>query len=586
MTCPYRPCILIPTYNHTEALPGILAHLETLSLPVIIVDDGSEADKAARIDALVARNQHVSCHRHPENLGKGAAVLTGLAQVAEAGYSHALQIDADGQHELAAVERFLEMAKVHPEAVIAGQPVFDQSIPRSRRLGRKFTDFWVVIHTLSRHITDSMCGFRVYPLEAALAIAANTRIGRRMDFDTDILVRLFWRGTPIIMQPVRVTYPEENFSNFRMREDNVAISWMHTKLFFGMLRRLPILAFRPVPQTLHGQPRTSSHWARQAERGAQWGLPLLARIYRLFGRRVCLMLIAPAVLYFYATGKTQRAASKLYLGRVHKLAGRPGQPGRLASLWHFFSFAKAMLDMFAAWSGNIPVAAIQGVERGSFADAKAAGQGLLIVTAHLGNPEVIRAVATRNKRWRVNVLVHTLNAERFNRLIAQFAPEAPVRLIQVTDLGLDSVFLLQEAIDRGEWVVSVADRIPVGPSTRVSRLPFLGEPAPFPQGPFILASLLKCPIYTMFCLCEGHGYRVVFDKLMDRLELPRATREARLREAMQEFVTRLEDELRQEPLQWYNFYDFWNPALPASDPNASLRPSNPANPQFAAGKGP
>jgi predicted LPLAT superfamily acyltransferase len=210
-------------------------------------------------------------------------------------------------------------------------------------------------------------------------------------------------------------------------------------------------------------------------------------------------------------------------------------------------------------SGDIRVAALRGVDEDALAAAKTTDRGAFVVTAHLGNPEVIRAVADLNRRWRVNVLVHTRHAEHFDRLLARIAPDAGFRLIQVADLGVDKAILLKEDVDRGEWVVSVADRIPVGAPGRVTWVPFLGEPAPFSQGPFILASVLEIPIFTMFSLREDATYRVWFEKLADGLQLRQGARDELLREVIGRFVARLEARLVQAPLQWFNFLDFWHP---------------------------
>jgi predicted LPLAT superfamily acyltransferase len=529
-----------------------------LALPVLIVDDGSEAEQRRAIERLVETHASVWCLRHDHNRGKGAAVLGGLREAAARGFSHVFQIDADGQHDLAAVAGFLEAARRHPDAVIAGAPIFDRSITLTRRLGRRITDFWVAVHTLSLRISDAMCGFRVYPVAPSVALANRTSIGRRMDFDIEVLVRLFWAGTPVAMLPVKVVYPPDNFSNFRMLRDNIAISLAHTRLFLGMLRRLPRI-LRNRPRRIDLASRQGRHWADHRERGTYLGLLVLAAIRGLLGRRACVVIMTPVVLYFFATGREQRRASKDYLRRLHAAGHLPRTPGLIDRMRHFMSFGTSSLDMVTAWTGGIRPTMVRGIEGGPFAAVKRAERGAVVLSAHLGNPEIIRAIAHLDKRWRVNVLVHTAHAERFNRLITRIAPDAPVRLIQVTELGVDTAILLQQAVDRGEWLVSMADRIPLGTSGRVSWIPFLGEPAPFPQGPFILAALLKAPVFTMFCLREGRTYRVWFERLSDRLELPRSEREERLREAMVIFVSRLEAQLIHAPLQWYNFFDFWRP---------------------------
>jgi len=241
----FKPCIVVPVYNHEHAIGTVLAGLLRHEAPCILVDDGSSAVCAAVLDALVhGHADRVTLVRLPHNQGKGAAVLAGFRRAAELGYTHVLQIDADGQHETADVPKFLMTAAAQPAAVVAGHPVYDASVPKARLYGRYATHIWVWINTLSLDIKDSMCGFRVYPVAPVNALAARHSIGARMNFDTDILVRLFWEGLQVINLPTRVSYPSDGVSHFRVWHDNVQISWMHTLLFFGMLARIPRLLAR------------------------------------------------------------------------------------------------------------------------------------------------------------------------------------------------------------------------------------------------------------------------------------------------------------------------------------------------------
>jgi hypothetical protein len=137
-----------------------------------------------------------------------------------------------------------ELARASPTAIIAGVPVFDASAPAARRIGRKLTTLWVRINTLSSRIDDAMCGFRVYPLASVMQLSARASFGSRMEFDPEILVRAVWAGIPLVSMPTNVTYPSDGVSHFKMWRDNVRISWMHTRLFFGMLWRLPVLLAR------------------------------------------------------------------------------------------------------------------------------------------------------------------------------------------------------------------------------------------------------------------------------------------------------------------------------------------------------
>lgn len=237
-------CAVVPVYNHEHAVGAVVAALRAHGLPVLMVDDGSRAECAAVLDRLAAADAGVTLLRRAQNGGKGAAVSDGLCAALAAGYTHALQIDADGQHDTADVPRFLAAATATPDRAIIGCPVYDASVPKGRLYGRYATHVWVWINTLSFRIADSMCGFRVYPLDVVVPLLRRTRIGRRMDFDVEVLVRLDWAGLRICNLPTQVRYPEDGVSHFRPLADNLVISWMHTRLFFGMLPRLPRLLLR------------------------------------------------------------------------------------------------------------------------------------------------------------------------------------------------------------------------------------------------------------------------------------------------------------------------------------------------------
>ena len=239
-------CIVIPFYNHPRTIAQVVKELEPLGLPCFIVDDGSDAQAQLALAQIENNVSWVKVRRLPENRGKGAAVMAGCDAAQVSGFTHALQIDADGQHDAADAARLLELAHRNPAAVISGEAIYDSTVPNSRRYGRYLTHVWVWINTLSFEIRDSMCGLRVYPLAATCAIWQADRIGQRMDFDVEIMVRLSWKGVRIISVPTRVIYPRDGISHFRMLEDNVYISRMHTRLFFGMLWRLPALLSRRI----------------------------------------------------------------------------------------------------------------------------------------------------------------------------------------------------------------------------------------------------------------------------------------------------------------------------------------------------
>ena len=240
----FHACAIVPVYNHEEPVVRVAHRLKSLGLPVILVDDGSSPACAAVLDHL-ATEPGFTLKRHAQNAGKGGAVKTGLAYAAELGFTHALQVDADGQHDLDDVPRLLAAAQASPTAMICGQPIFDASIPSSRKLFRYLTHGLVAINSLSGRMYDAMCGYRVYPVDAMSRIVTEERTGNRMDFDPEILVFWSWRKLPVETIETQVRYPEDGQSHFRMVLDNWFIARMHIRLFLRMLWRLTGLQREP-----------------------------------------------------------------------------------------------------------------------------------------------------------------------------------------------------------------------------------------------------------------------------------------------------------------------------------------------------
>lgn len=246
--------IAVPVFNHGEAFARMLPRIADLGHPVLAVDDGSAAATGGLLDELTRAYPALSVVHHERNVGKGGAVATAIRFAARHGYRHVLQIDADGQHDAGDVPRFLALAEANPDAVVLGVPVFDHSVPRVRRIARYLTHAFVWLETLSFDIGDAMCGFRVYPVAPVLRLLDRRWLGKRMDFDPEILVRLHWRGIDVLSVPTRVVYPDGGISNFRMWRDNALITGMHVRLTLGMLLRLPLLLGRRLGRKLGRKP--------------------------------------------------------------------------------------------------------------------------------------------------------------------------------------------------------------------------------------------------------------------------------------------------------------------------------------------
>lgn len=218
--------------------------LAVVGLTVIVVNDGSDAPTSDLLEQLSGRHDFLELVVRKANGGKGAAVKTGLRKADSLGFSHALQVDADGQHDPGEIPAFLRESEAYPESLILGHPNFGEDVPRARLYGRQLSRIMVWMQTLSLQIADPLFGFRVYPVKAAMRLMDRVSLGNRMDFDPEIAVRLYWQGVNVRNMKAKVHYPEDGVSHFQVIHDNLRLSWLHTRLLLGMLLRAPKLLVR------------------------------------------------------------------------------------------------------------------------------------------------------------------------------------------------------------------------------------------------------------------------------------------------------------------------------------------------------
>lgn len=236
----YKPIALIPHYNHAETVGKVVQALSEYGLPVLIVDDGSAPEQKRCLRSLETL-PNVWVEYRPNNGGKGTAMKAAFNIAFARGFTHAVQVDADGQHNLADVDKMTAISRENPRALICGKPIYGDDAPKSRLYGRKITNFWIAVNTLSMDIEDGMCGFRLYPLDGIMPIISSQKLGDRMDFDIEILVYSHWRKIPMIWLETSVEYKEDGVSHFRAWADNWLITKMHARLFFKMLGRILLL---------------------------------------------------------------------------------------------------------------------------------------------------------------------------------------------------------------------------------------------------------------------------------------------------------------------------------------------------------
>jgi predicted LPLAT superfamily acyltransferase len=297
-------------------------------------------------------------------------------------------------------------------------------------------------------------------------------------------------------------------------------------------------------------------WARTRERGAFVLMRLMFFVMPRMARPVVVYIVHLIALYFFLFGRAARAASLDYLARVERVMPESGiKPTWRVAYRHFRAFGTAILDKLDTWTGRLKVDDVVFDNYAPMGAAAHAPRGVLVLGSHLGNLEALRALGTRLKRVKLNVLVHTEHADYFNRILRK-AGASDVELVQVTQLDPAKVLELRQRIDRGEWVVTTADRVPVHGGRTVD-VSLLGGTAPLPIGPYVMASVLECPVHLLFVLRRGPRNHVFFEPFAESIAWERSTRDAVIADCAQKYAQRLEHYLLLEPLQWFNFYRFW-----------------------------
>jgi len=530
-----RPLVVIPTHGNAGTVGDVVGRCRAIHPDVLVVDDGS-ADASAE----VARAAGAIVVSHPVNRGKGAALNTGLAWAAEHGFTHIVAIDADGQHLTDDLPAFLAALRDEPAAIHAGVRRADD-MPRGARGARANSNFWAWVAT-GRHLHDTQCGYRAYPVRPTLAFGLPPS---RYQWEVEVLVRAEWAGLPVHEVPCRVYYPpaEERVSSYRKVVDSARVTWLFAWLIAERVLWVPGWWARP----------TAGDWRGQTQ-GSLAGWRFLLGVVRVIGRRAALVGIVPLAAFYWASSARFRAGVDAYLRR--RLPDR----GALARSWLalrvMVEFAWALVDRFVLMVHGADALAFDRSEVPDLRDALyREKRGVLLLSAHVGNPELASAgLRGGPEARRVNVVMHVAPGDPYVALLREAGDRAP-NVISLDDPEVPASIAILQALRRDEVVALKIDR-PV--DERVAPVDLLGAPILVPTGPMLLAGLSGAQVVLVGCFREPGGtYRLVATPPRVYRFQPGSTRDADAAAWTAELIREVEAWTARWPLQWFNFHDPW-----------------------------
>lgn len=563
---------LVPFYNHPQNIKALITALKTYELPVVVVDDGSD-EASKQILAELERTEGILLLTRAQNGGKGIAMKDGFKFASERGFSHVLQIDADFQHDAALIGEFLRQSEAHPQSIVCANPIYGDDAPKSRVHGRKITNFWVAINTLSLGIKDAMCGFRVYPLEQLKKAAAKSKTSR-MEFDIEILVNAARQGVDMRWIDTCVRYEKGGVSHFKMLRDNALISLMHAKCFFSLPKFMLGKIWRACGLNLSKsanfkngandaqnlkKPQENSEqnlWWKKQERGGAFFLRLSLFLAQILPEFILKLIVKIVVWFYYIFSKNERENIAEFRQNLSEFAGSQTLKGT-SVFSHFEAFGGAICDKFRVWKGKIKDSELEIIDLGRIkSELIGAKKGQILLTAHLGNVEICKALSARVDGFRMVILAYDKNSREFNEVLKRISQnDGSVRMMLVNELDVAAMLELKNIVESGEHIGIMGDRTPIG-GDKAARVKFLGKEANFNYGPYLIAGILGVKISSLWCQKIEGKFRIELVPLASAVKLGR-DRAAAVREYLQIYVRELENRCKQTPAQWFNFFDFW-----------------------------
>lgn len=529
-------CIVIPFYNHGRRLHKVVEAVLEKKIPCIVVDDGSTDPES--IQALSELPGDCILVKNPLNSGKGAALKNGFQAAYSRGFTHALTLDADGQHCASDIETFLTESHEYPDSIVLGKPQFDSSAPWERVWGRKLSTWLVWLQTRSIAVQDILCGFRVYPLARILPLLQQVQ-SPRMGFDIEIVVRFLWAGGTARNIKTQVIYPEDGLSHFHYLRDNSELARLHISL---LLRSL-------IP----GKKR--QEWFEEKERGSAFGLKILLAVYAILGRRVLTALLSLVSFFYLLFAHSARQASFEY-HRHLKNKGAQVRNKWLHAYMTFFYFAKSSLDAVRAWKGDVLLSDAQFINLEIPHEYLSRNVGAVVFTAHFGPIEASRALHRQRKGFKVYALMFLKHAMKFRGMIESISPGAHADVLPVETLTIASLTNLQEKIESGAFLGIMADRLSPQSTERFVEHEFLGETARFPEGPFLLAATLRMPVLAVTASYRKTAKEFAIEWRQFSIDHD-APRKEKIDSLVKQYVELLEENCMRGPEHFFNFYGYW-----------------------------
>ena len=563
---------LVPFYNHPQNIKALITALKTYELPVVVVDDGSD-EASKQILAELERTEGILLLTRAQNGGKGIAMKDGFKFASERGFSHVLQIDADFQHDAALIGEFLRQSEAHPQSIVCANPIYGDDAPKSRVHGRKITNFWVAINTLSLGIKDAMCGFRVYPLEQLKKAAAKSKTNR-MEFDIEILVNAARQGVDMRWIDTCVRYEKGGVSHFKILRDNALISLMHAKCFFSLPKFMLGKIWRTCGLNLSKsanfkdgandsqnlkKPQENAEqnlWWKKQERGGAFFLRLSLFLAQILPEFALKLIVKIVVWFYYIFSKNERENIAEFRRNLSEFAGSQTLKGT-SVFSHFEAFGGAICDKFRVWKGKIKDSELEIIDLERIkSELIGAKKGQILLTAHLGNVEICKALGARVDGFRMVILAYDKNSREFNEVLKRISQnDGSVRMMLVNELDVAAMLELKNIVESGEHIGIMGDRTPIG-GDKAARVKFLGKEANFNYGPYLIAGILGVKISSLWCQKIEGKFRIELVPLASTVKLGR-DKAAAVREYLQIYVRELENRCKQTPVQWFNFFDFW-----------------------------